>query len=208
MCTADAVRVNGDTFGSAADALRMAGAALDHLNSPAAANLDGSACGELLIGLGELQAKLAAAHAAFLRRFDAAGAHDGDGYGSSSAWLAAKGGMSKGAARASVRRMRQLGGRPLLGSALAGGDVTESLAFTIADWTRKLPAGCAPGPTASCWRPRRRARRWTTWRPSPRARSSGGASSGPTPTIPTTPSRTARFGSARRSAAPASSAAA
>jgi hypothetical protein len=36
--------------------------------------------------------------------------------------------------------MRQLGDRPLLGTALAGGDITESLAFTIADWTRRLPA--------------------------------------------------------------------
>jgi hypothetical protein len=48
--------------------------------------------------------------------------------------------MSKGAARASVRRMRQLGDRPVLGTALADGVITESLAFTIADWTRKLPA--------------------------------------------------------------------
>jgi hypothetical protein len=140
MCTADAVRVSGDAFDGAADALRMVGAALEYLNSPAVADLDGSTCGELLIGLGEVQAKLTAAHAAFLRRFDAANAHDTDGYGSSFAWLSAKAGMSKGAARESVRRMRQLGDRPLLGTALADGDITESLAFTIADWTRKLPA--------------------------------------------------------------------
>ncbi len=49
-------------------------------------------------------------------------------------------GMSKKGARTAVRQMRQLGDRPLLGSALAAGDVTGSLAFTIADWTRKLPA--------------------------------------------------------------------
>jgi hypothetical protein len=36
--------------------------------------------------------------------------------------------------------MRQLGDRPLLDAALAAGDITESLAATIADWTRKLPA--------------------------------------------------------------------
>ena len=48
--------------------------------------------------------------------------------------------MSKGAAKASVRHMRQLGDRPLLNTALAAGDITDSLAFTIADWTRKLPA--------------------------------------------------------------------
>jgi hypothetical protein len=38
----------------------------------------------VLIAPGEIQAKLTAAHAGFLRRFDAAGAHDADGYGTSS----------------------------------------------------------------------------------------------------------------------------
>ena len=67
MCTADAVQVSGDAFNSVSAALRVAGAAVDYLNSPAVASLDGAACGELLIGLGEVQAKLAAAHAEFLR---------------------------------------------------------------------------------------------------------------------------------------------
>ena len=93
----------------------------------------------MLIVLGEIQAKLTAAHAGFLRRFDAAGAHDADGYGSSSSWLAAKAGLSKKAARAAVRQMRQLRDRPLLDGALAAGDITDSLAFEIAGWTRKLP---------------------------------------------------------------------
>jgi hypothetical protein len=137
MCTADDAHATWAAFGGPADALRMVGAALDYLNSGRVAGLDGPACGELLIGLAEIQAKLTAAHAGFLRRFDAAGSHDADGYGSSSAWQA---GMSKKAARTSVRQMRQLGARPLLGSALAAGDITDSLAFTIADWTRKLPA--------------------------------------------------------------------
>ena len=103
MYTADA---GGDAFnpaasrgfGSAPQALATAGTALDYLNS-AAVGLNGSACGGLLIALGEVQAKLTAAHAALLRRFDAANAHDADGYGSSSSWLAAKAGMPKQAAR-------------------------------------------------------------------------------------------------------------
>jgi hypothetical protein len=147
MCTADAAHAGGDasgfaagcSFGSAPQALAMAGAAMDYLNS-AVAGLDGSACGELLIALGEVQAKLTAAHAGLLRRFDAADAHDADGYGSSSSWLAAKAGMPRKAARAAVRQMRQLRERPLLGDALATGGITDSLAFTIANWTRKLPA--------------------------------------------------------------------
>jgi hypothetical protein len=139
VCTGVDAYASGAAFGSASGALRAAGAAMDFLNE-AAACLEGAACGELLIGLSEVQAKLAAAHAGLLRRFDACDAHDADGYGSSAAWLAGKAGMSRGGAKAAVYRMRQLGERPLLGDALAAGSVTDSLAFTIAGWTRKLPA--------------------------------------------------------------------
>src|ERR1700730_10655563 len=128
MCTADDAHAPGAAFDGAAGALRMAGAAWDYLNSGSVADLDGAACGDLLIALGEIQAKLTAAHAGYLRRFDASNGHDADGDGATSAWLPAKAGMSKKAARASVRQMRQLGGRPLLGTALAAGDITDSLA--------------------------------------------------------------------------------
>jgi hypothetical protein len=47
--------------------------------------------------------------------------------------------MSRQGARTAVRQMRQLSQRPLLSKALAAGDITDSLAFTIAGWTRKLP---------------------------------------------------------------------
>jgi hypothetical protein len=146
MCTADDTHDDhafgaaaGRGFGRASQAVATAGAALDYLNA-AVAGLDGPACGDLPIVLGEVQAKLTAAHAGLLRRSDAADGHDADGYGSSSSWLAAKAGMSKKGARAAVRRMRQVSERPLLGRALAAGDVTDSLAAAIADWSRKLPA--------------------------------------------------------------------
>ncbi len=133
-----AVGAAGGSFGCLPEALRVASAALDYVNQSASA-ADGSVCGEVLLALGEIQAKVTAAHAGILRRFDAADAHDDDGYGSSSAWLAAKAAMSKGAARAAVRQMRTLGERPLLEQALAAGQVTDSLAFSITDWTRPLP---------------------------------------------------------------------
>jgi hypothetical protein len=85
-----------------AAALRMADAAMDYLNS-SAADMNGAACGEALISMGRIQAKSAAAHAALLRRFDAADAHDADGCASSSAWLAAKAGLAKKDARAAAR---------------------------------------------------------------------------------------------------------
>jgi Domain of unknown function (DUF222) len=142
MCTStgsESARPGEAGFASVAGALRVAELAVDYLNSPAAAGLPGAGCGEVLVALGRIAAKLTAARAGFLRRFDAADAHDADGYGSSAAWLAARAGMSKKGARAAVREMRQLGERPLLGDALAAGDITGSLAFTIAGWTRKLP---------------------------------------------------------------------
>jgi hypothetical protein len=44
--------------GSVAEALRMADASVDYLNSPAAADLPAAACGQALIALGEIQAKV------------------------------------------------------------------------------------------------------------------------------------------------------
>jgi Domain of unknown function (DUF222) len=135
VCTDDTA-----ACGSVREALRLAGAGLDYLNAPEAGAMDHAALGEVLTALGDLQGKLAAAHAAFLRRFDAAGAHDADGYGSSSAWLAAKGRMTRRDARAAVRQMRQFSERPGLHDAVATGDLSRSWAVAIADWTRKLPA--------------------------------------------------------------------
>jgi hypothetical protein len=135
MCT------TADPFpGTAADALRMAGAGLDFLNSPAAGDLQTAAVGEVLTSLSDLQSRLAAARAALLRRFDAADGHDDDGYGTSSAWLAAKAKMSRHEAKAVVRQMRQLASRPRLHQALAAGVISESWAAEIVKWTRALPS--------------------------------------------------------------------
>lgn len=61
-------------FGSVREALRAARAAADYLNSPAARDLDGAACGEALAELGAVMSGLAAA-----RRFDAESARAGVG---------------------------------------------------------------------------------------------------------------------------------
>ncbi|MGH3295231.1 MAG: DUF222 domain-containing protein, partial [Trebonia sp.] len=140
MCGNGGQACGADVPGSATEALRMGDAFADYLNSPAAAELDGAACGEALIALGEIQAKLAAAHATLLRRFDVVNAHDADGYGSSSAWLAAKGRMTKRDALAAVRQMRQFSRRPGLHQAVATGGLSRSWAEAIGQWTRKLPA--------------------------------------------------------------------
>src|SRR5215831_16143251 len=130
----------GSVPGSVAEALRTAHAGLDYLNSPAAAGLHPAAAGGVLTSLGELQAKVTAAHAGFLRRFDAADAHDTDGYGTSAAWLAAMAKLAPGDARAAVRRMRQLTEHRHLADALAAGRISASWAGQIIELTRRLPA--------------------------------------------------------------------
>ncbi len=140
MC-GDSDQARGNrTPGSVAEALRMAGAGLAYLNSAAGDEVDAAALGEVLTALGDLQGRLAAAHATFLRRFDAADAHDADGYGSSSAWLAAKVRMTRRDALATVRQMRQFSERPALHEAVTAGDISRSWADAVARWTRKLPA--------------------------------------------------------------------
>jgi hypothetical protein len=135
MCTGE-----GHVPGSVADALRLACASADFLNSPAAADLDESAYGLVLTALGQIRSKFTAAHAAFLRRFDAADAHDADGYASSSAWLAAMAKLGTRDAKAAVSQMRLLGARPHLAGGLAAGTISESWIAEIARWTRQLPA--------------------------------------------------------------------
>jgi len=135
MCTAD-----GRVFGSVAEALRMANATMDYLNGPDGAALDAAACGPVLRSLGEIQAKFTAAHASVLARFDAADAHDSDGYGTSASWLDAMANMTRPDAKAEVRQMRLLRDHPALADALAAGDISKSWAMAIAGWTKKLPA--------------------------------------------------------------------
>jgi hypothetical protein len=125
---------------SVADALRMMNAGLDYLNGQGAGELDAAACGTVLRSLAEVQAKFTAAHASVLSRFDAADAHDSDGYGTSASWLDAMANMTRHDAKAEVRQMRLLRDHPVLADALAGGDISKSWALAIADWTKKLPA--------------------------------------------------------------------
>ncbi len=94
MCTPDgsgcALAAPGRGFASVADALRVGRALGTYLNSAAAAGLDGPARAEALEQLGAVTSLLGAAANGLMRRFDAAGDHDADGYATTAAWLAAR----------------------------------------------------------------------------------------------------------------------
>jgi Domain of unknown function (DUF222) len=132
MCTAD-----GGSFGSVAEALKMANATMDYLNSRAGTDLDAASCGEVLTSLGEIQAKFTAAHATVLSRFDAGYGHDADGYRTSATWLYAMAKMSDKDARAAVRQMRALGKYQCLAEALERGEISASWTAQILDWIKK-----------------------------------------------------------------------
>ncbi len=146
-----------------ADALRMMNAGLDYLNGPGAGELDAAACGPVLRSLGEIEAKFTAAHASVLARFDAADAHDSDGYGSSAAWLMAMTDMTRprrqdqGAADAAAARPprhgRRARGRGHLQVAGAG--------HRRVDQEAARPS-CARRRSRSWCRPLRPGRRWMT----------------------------------------------
>src|ERR1700722_2638907 len=121
MCTAD-----GRVFGSVAEALRMTRAGLDYLNGPGAVELDAAACGQVLRSLGEIEATFTAAHASVLARFDAADAHDSDGYGPSAAWLMAMTDMTRPDAKTKVRRMRLLRGQPAIAGPLPDSGISKA----------------------------------------------------------------------------------
>jgi hypothetical protein len=134
MCT------EGDTApATVTDALRMADAALAYLRDPGAASLLPAELGGALESVGVLSGKLAAARAAILGRFEAERAYATDGHGSATAWLRARGRMTGQAAAAEVRQMRQFSAHPVIENAVATGEVSQSWAAKLAEWTRRLP---------------------------------------------------------------------
>jgi hypothetical protein len=138
MCTTADDAGPSAGFGSVAEALRAGRAVTGYLNSPAARELDGAACGEALVAIGAIQSALAAAQNGLLRRFDAEDAHDADGYATAAAWLAAKTHLGRKDAKAAVRQMRLLCKHPVLDDATTTGTITVSWARDMAGWTGRI----------------------------------------------------------------------
>jgi hypothetical protein len=130
MCTD-----GGEGPATVAEALRMADAALGYLRDPGAASLVSAELGDTLDAIGVLSGKLSAARAAALARFDAERAYTADGYGSCTAWLKGRGRKTGKAAGAEVRQMRQFRDHPVIADAVAGGELSQSWAGELAEWT-------------------------------------------------------------------------
>src|SRR5215470_17372872 len=124
---------------SVTEALAMIDRGFDHLNAADAASLPASIQAEALRRLGRAQAKHTAAHARVLAAFAGQAAYEDDGHGSARTWLRWQTRVTAGAAAGAVGWARRLAAHPVIGEALAAGEVSESWARQLCAWTGRLP---------------------------------------------------------------------
>jgi hypothetical protein len=124
---------------SVPEALGMLHRALDHLAAADAASLPSAVQAEALRALERAGAKHTAARARVLAAFAGQAAYEDDGQGSARAWLRWQTRVTTGAAAGAVGWVRRLADHPVIGDALAAGDLSESWARQVCEWTGRLP---------------------------------------------------------------------
>ena len=122
-----------------AEALGMLDRALDHLNAADAASLPSGVQAEALRALERAGAKHTAARARMLAAFAGQAAYEDEGQGSARAWLKWQTRVTTGAAAGAVGWARRLAAHPVIGEALAAGELSESWARQVCAWTNLLP---------------------------------------------------------------------
>src|SRR6266566_4430705 len=125
--------------GGMAEALAMLDRALDHLNTADVASLPPAVQAEALRALERAEAKHTAARARALGAFAGQGGFEDDGHGTARAWLKWQTRVTAGAAAAAVAWARRLAAHPAIGQALAAGELSQSWARQICEWTDRLP---------------------------------------------------------------------
>jgi hypothetical protein len=111
---------------SVTEALGMLDIALDHLNAADTASLPAAVQAEALRVLERAQAKHTAARARVLAAFAGQAAYEDDGQGSPRTWLRWQTRVTNGAAAGAVGWVRRIAAHPVIGAALAAGQVSES----------------------------------------------------------------------------------
>jgi hypothetical protein len=122
-----------------AAALAMLDRALDHLAAVDAASLPTAVQAEVLRALERAAAKHTATRARVLAAFAAQAGYEDDGHGSPRTWLKWQARVTSGAAAGAVGWARRLAAHPVIGDAMAAGELSESWAREICGWTDRLP---------------------------------------------------------------------
>jgi len=126
---------------SVTEALAMLDHALDHLATADATSLPGDLQAVALRALERAQSKHTVARARILAAFASQATFEDDGHGSARTWLKWQTRIATGAAAGAVGWMRRLSAHPVIAEALASGDLSESWARQLCEWTGRLPEG-------------------------------------------------------------------
>jgi hypothetical protein len=126
-------------FASVGEAIEMARAALGYLAAADAAQLAAETQAACLRGLEQTDAIATAARASFLSAFTTGKGYSTDADYSARAWLMHRTGITRGAAASHTAWANRAGTHPQVVAALAAGDLSESYARAICQWTDKLP---------------------------------------------------------------------
>ena len=124
---------------STAEAVAMVQAGLGWLASTDVASLPTVEQADCLRGLERAASMHTAARSRVLSAFCAQAGYEDDGQGSPRTWLKWQTRVTGGAAYGALGWMRRLAGHPAVGDALAAGEISESWARQICDWTDLLP---------------------------------------------------------------------
>ena len=126
-------------FASVGEAMDMARAALGYLAAADAAQLAAETQAECLRDLERAEAVLTAARASFLSAFTVGNGYSADADYSARSWLMHRTGITRGAAVSHTAWANRAETHPAVVAALAAGDLSESYARAICQWTDKLP---------------------------------------------------------------------
>ena len=126
-------------FASVGEAIDMARAALGYLAHVDATALDAETQAECLRGLERTDAAATAARASFLAAFTIGKGYSADADYSARAWLMHRTGITRGAAASHTAWANRAGTHPAVVAALSAGDLSESYARAICQWTGRLP---------------------------------------------------------------------
>ena len=132
----------------AAEALGMLRVAMGFLNAADAAQMAVETQAQCLQALEQINSMGTAARTSILAAFTAGQGYFADADYSPRAWLINKTGISKGAAVAYTAWVRRAAAHRQVAQALAAGEISESFARMICQWTDKLPEDCRPAADA------------------------------------------------------------
>jgi len=130
---------SGGQPASVTDALGMLDRALGYLATADTAGLPTSVQADALLALAKAEAKHTAARSRALAAFAAQGGYEDDGHRGARSWLRWRAKVTRGAAAGAIGWVRRLRAHPLIGEALAAGELSESWARQICEWTDRLP---------------------------------------------------------------------